>query len=329
MTTSKKLPVMETVRAALKDVFGDLRGFLRIIWMLWLGLAIAAAVPQLMIGKEERAQLHQVMAAIQKLQSGIGKSETAVDASNLDESSVKQMLEKAKTGPAVGLAGFLDMLVEVVLILRFQVEWYRQLLLGEKRGAPIRPGFGKAEWDLGMTMTKFSLVLFPIFLIALIVVFFETLNQNWGTTAILTMVAAAVAATVLSVRFSLAYPLTVLGHGEESLKQSWDMSRGQVLPLLLGVCMVSVPLMIGAWAVEFILSWVLLPGDDVEIYGSVAWVEVVIRSLSAGAKLFVTGVIIAFYARVYAWILHQLHGKVDQSSAPPAPPPPAPTSSSL
>lgn len=320
MTQSLPLPILATVKAAYGDVIGNLKGFLASIWLILLMMVLFVEIPTLMmtqhiyhsIHPEARTTLDDVTGKIDVPATEKGTAEKLAEAENSKPVTIAEARQVKPEHLAVILA---LSLLQMAMIFSFSVAWYRQLLLGEKKDKTIIFHYGKAEWNFTMTAMKSGFALAPIVLV--ITSFFMasipefsggeavSLSDNWYIFAGCGLLMMYVIA-----RLSMSYPLTVMGEATTPFKQSWTMTAQQVWRIMLGNILLALPTVFVALGIVIGVSLLVtsaeqgITGEAVQTGSRLGFAEhVLFKAIGAAFILFLFGLMSAFYARVYAFMV--------------------------
>jgi hypothetical protein len=297
-------PVFTTVRAAYADVFGNFPAFLRGIWLIWLLLFVLVDVPNHFVTQDAGVMMKTL-------------------AKNLPENTQLKPEEVMMSGhpvlklPYIVLMGAFSCL-QMMLVICFTVAWYVQLLRGENKGKTLTPRLGKREWNYAWTSLKVGFVLFPAFVIlgGLLTAFLPQSGEGGPTVeTYMCMVVAGLLALYLQARLSMSFPLTVLDHIQEPLKQSWDMTKKNSLPVMAGLISVFIPILLLMVTVILLLSVgaeaLFAPGHVSAGEEEMVFPAPIVLGLKAVGSLFtllIFGVLSAFQARAYAYFLRTQEG---------------------
>lgn len=320
MTQSLPLPVLATVKAAYGDVIGNLKGFLGSIWLILLMMVLFVEIPTLMMTQYIYNSIHPELQNAPNAASGKidlpatekGTAEKIAEAEN----SKPVTIEEARQVKPEHLAVILGLsLLQMAMLFSFSVAWYRQLLLGEKKDRTILFHYGKAEWNFTKTAMKSGFALAPIVLV--VTSFFMasipefsggeavSLEDNWYIFA-----GCGVLMMYIIARLSMSYPLTVMGEVTTPFKQSWTMTAQQVWRIMLGNILLALPTVLAALGIVIGVSLAItsaeqsITGEAVQAGARLGFAEhVLFKAIGATFILFLFGLMSAFYARVYAFMV--------------------------
>jgi hypothetical protein len=343
MKTVLPLPLMATVKAAYKDVFGNLKAFLGVIWLILLMMVLFVEIPTLIVTQEIYKSMHPEIQAGGTADGAAAKitvpptessenqsvpSEKTDAKENLGEENIQNVtMDQAERIKPEHLMIIMALnIFQMAMIFSFSVAWYRQLLLNDKKDKTVMFHFGKDEWNFALTAMKSGFVLAPVVLVmmsyfmASIPAFAggETisLNDNWWLFA-----GGGILMLYLMARLSMGYPLTVMGQHEEPIKQSWLMTKQHAGRILLGSVMMSVPVLCLAMGIVIGLSLLLdgaiqnslaqnIPAEAGQHQIEISFAEhILFKTIGATFLLFLFGLASAFYARIYAFLVRssQVH----------------------
>ncbi|MDX1923201.1 MAG: hypothetical protein SFW65_08750 [Alphaproteobacteria bacterium] len=320
MTQSLPLPIIATVKAAYGDVIGNLKAFLGSIWLILLMMVLFVEIPTLIVTQEIYKSIHpEVQIAQQDMgpkldlpPSEKGVTEKIAEAEN----SRAVTIAEARQVKAEHLAMILALnLFQVAMVFSFSVAWYRQLLLGEKKDKTIIFHYGKPEWHFTLTAMKSGFAQAPIVLV--MVSFFMasipefaggeavSISDNWPL-----FIGGIVLMLYLIARTSMSYPITVMGEVTEPFKQSWVMTKQNVWRIFLGNLLIGLPTVIVALGIVIGVSLLIsttqqnVTGEAAQAINRLSFAEhVLFKTIGAAFILFLFGLISAFYARAYAFMI--------------------------
>lgn len=310
-----KLPVKEIARDALKDVFGDIKGFLRVsgvMILLIMGLGIANTA----LFGEDWAQLTKAMAT----------KPAASAAMNPDINPAMNGAATAEKNAAVFriLPGVLLLVLgQWLLLFLFNVAWYQQLLLGKNKGKTIFLRFGKAEWNMGVVdFQRDAIMLLTYigcaFLTGVAMALSGLLTKS---SLIIGVLAGAVFCVTLffwlrfTLRLSLVDPLAIVGQRDNAFTISRRMMKGREWSFLVGFLLVTFP----TWLVFLVLFigigfiGAALTGASQHALNAVA---LVVALLSSCQMVVLTALPAAYTARVYAWLRREEEAGVALPATP-------------
>ncbi len=325
MTQSLPLPVLATVKAAYGDVFGNLKGFLGSIWLILLMMVLFVEIPTLIMTQQIYKSIHPE--AHTTLDDMTGKIDVPSPEKSLEEKSTAEKvaasensrpvtIEEARQVKPEHLAIILALsLFQMAMIFSFSVAWYRQLLLGEKKDKTIVFSYGKPEWHFTLTAMKSGFALAPIvlvftsFFMASIPEFSGgeavSLEDNWAV-----FLGCGLLMMFVIARLSMSYPLTVMGQTTEPFKQSWVMTAKHVWRIMLGNILLALPTVVVALGIVIGVSLLIssaqqgIAGDVAQQGNRLGFAEhVLFKAIGAAFILFLFGLMSAFYARVYAFMI--------------------------
>ncbi|MBI3418863.1 MAG: hypothetical protein HY053_01845 [Proteobacteria bacterium] len=304
-----RLPLLATLLAAARDVFGDLPGTLRSFWFIGLLLIVIVEVPMLFlsdyVGKHVLPELKQQVAeASAQVTTPTGAKPGEIKPSDEIPNLPKSVLARNPSTMWVVLLGLGLNTVQMLLLFRFMVGWYRRLLVGEGKGKTISLRLAKPEWQLMWTSVKVAFAFLPVALAIFVVITFA--NPTGDPNALPAfniwpyLVVIGVVALYLQARLALAYPITCMEGTDAPVRQSWNLTRRQAIRIALGNLLTVIPLMLGIGLLFLGLSWILANLFSVPENGEEAVamaVRLVLKSLSVFSMLFLVAGLSAFHAR--------------------------------
>jgi hypothetical protein len=325
------------MKSAYGDVFGNIGGFLRIIWLMVAISIVFIELPSLLLtnyifdyihadkkievsvdvppsisSNVSVAKVETPPAVIEKTVTEIAATEKPPQASAPQPSAMEQA-ERVKPEHMMMLMAL--NLIQIAIVVSFLVAWYRQLLFAENKGKTITPHFGKNEWDYTKTVMKSSFVLFPVMMVlmgygvASIPGFSdgkpEDISQTWPV-----FVICGGALLYLLASLSMSSPITIMGHTATPIKDSWKMTTSHIVPLILGNLCVFIPAMIVAMVLISGASWLLhlsvqsVPGAMVDDAAQDPFmITLCIKAMGSFFTLVLFALLAAFHARVYAFLV--------------------------
>lgn len=314
MTKPLSLPILATLKAAYGDVFAKPTSFMKVMWLILLMMVLFVDLPMMVTQREAYLSMHP-----DKRVEITQKSEpTKIDLPATEQSTSEAVRPSPPEGNSLKMEYVLVMLaislLQLVLLFSFSVAWYRQLLFGDNKGKTITFRFGKMEYQFGVTAMKNGLVMAPIMLImmsyyiASIPGFADgdpiDVADYWWL-----FVTGAMAMMFLVARLSMSYPLTMMGQFDAPVKQSWNLTKGQSLQIGLGFFTMVVPASIAMIVVVVGASYLINAGaqpTDEELNRNldISFVEhLIYRAIGSAYMLYVFGLVSAFYARAYAFLV--------------------------
>ncbi|HVY13035.1 MAG TPA: hypothetical protein VHB73_05670 [Alphaproteobacteria bacterium] len=283
-----RLPVWDTVRKSLNDVVEDFPGFLRRYWPFVILWGVLVSLPG------AYALDAQAMNALM---------EAAKDSAQ--PPPFDQMM--ATVNPLMVLLSGVSMLA---LFSLYTLRWSRQLLLGETLEAPELLRFGKPAWHVLFTWLKIYGVFLGGALIAGIgfavlaglLAVLKLPQELSGLLSFAVVLGLLTAAIVVGMRICLALPLAAIDE-PAPLKTSWNMMKGYLWPVGLGLTVLMLLLMLAGAVAGLVVGIIfgvvrLLLGDG--------FLMVLVNGLFNALIFVVTsGIVTAFNARIIAFLRHQ------------------------
>ncbi len=306
--TASSFPLLATVRASFRDVFGDIKGFIQIRWLMGLVMILFVELPMgfLVNDIQKNVDTAQSMADL-RAQMQVGAETGQAPADVTDGSATA----KGRITPMqLTLIMALNFL-QILLLMRFILAWVRALVLHEQRGELIRPALGKRELYLLWTSMKASALMMPLTIFALYPMALLMTGMPLTQLDIIISASFLVGIIYLQARFSLCYVLSSISENEEPVRQSWLLTKGQALRIIGGNFLVMMPLLLGIMLVTFVLSlvatgFVISPAEEGTAVTQIPyWLRAFYKGIGTAFLLVVTGVITAFYARVYATLVRK------------------------
>jgi hypothetical protein len=304
-TSSVRLPVLATVKAAYQDVFADFPATLRALSLMFVLLVVFTEVPLLFLANYVEANmLPQMEQMKQQLEAGV-----MPPASGMDN----------KMWVTVGALAIYTL--QMIFIFRFMQGWYRQWLLGENKGQVVDLRLGKGEWQLMITSIKAGLVFIPFIFIAMLVL---TGAYPTGDTKAPPaydyrpyLVLVLIGALYVQGRTALAYPITAMADAKHSVRSSWSLTKRQGARIALGNLMLMVPMIVAMIAMFEVLSWflTLFISKDTTISGGGLFdmsLRLLYKCLAEFCVLIFVAGLSAYHARCYAYLVrtsssHSVH----------------------
>ncbi len=320
MTQSLPLPIIATVNAAYGDVLGNLKAFLGSIWLILLMMVLFVEIPTLIMTQEIYKSIHpEAYAALEDTGAKLDMPST--------EKTVPQKIAEAENSRPVTIEEarqvkpehlaiiFALNLFQMAMVFSFSVAWYRQLLLGDKKGKTIVFHYGKPEWHFTLTAMKSGFAQAPVVLV-MISFFMASIPEFAGGEAISVsdnwplFVGGIVLMLYLIARTSMSYPMTVMGEVTEPFKQSWAMTRQNVWRIFIGNLMIGLPTVMAALGIVIGISLLVgtaqhgMTGEAMPPDSRLSFAEhVLFKTIGAAFILFLFGLVSAFYARSYAFMI--------------------------
>lgn len=321
MANVSPLPLRLTLLAALKDTFGDIKGFARAVALIWVAMLIFVDAPSLYLAESINRGI------VEELKKKGEIPEEAPSTAGLEEKkkaldpALVQKLSREDIRNAIKMEylalNMLLSLAQALLVFSFVVAWYKGLLLGQGQGKMIIPLLGRMEWDYGWTSMKVGLVSAPIIIVMMGFALAgspEFAAETGGEDIrkhIPLFVIGTVALVYLQSRLAMAYPLTIVGKKNEVLKQAWKMTEGNGLQIMMGNILLMVPLMLVMIGVIMGVAWLLqtlgfepaprLSLDPTPFTTHVA--AMMLRGLGGIFTLAMLAALSAFHARLYAYFV--------------------------
>lgn len=314
--TTLSFPLLATVRASFRDVFGDIKGFFKISWLMWLMIILLVELPMSFLADDihKNADTAQSMADFRaQMQGGAETGQAEIDqgVTSTDQAVPGAAGSKSRVTPMQLMMVMGLNLVQILLLMRFILAWVRALVLHEQRGELIRPIVGKREFYLLWTSMKASAIMMPLTIFSFYPIAMLMMGMPLSQFDILIAAGFLVGLVYLQARFSLSYVLSSIGENEEPVRQSWLLTKGQALRIIGGNFLVMLPLFLVITLVTFVLSiavagLVTSSGDaETAVVQVPYWLRAIYKGIGTAFLLVVTGVITAFYARVYATLVRQ------------------------
>src|SRR5262249_21935508 len=110
----------------------------------------------------------------------------------------------------------------------------------------------------------------------------------------------------LQARVALSYPASVMGETAAPVRQSWNLTRGQVVPLVLGNILALIPAMAALSLLAYGIAWILSvifssPALNKEVFA--VPLNLVLRMVGLFSAMILMGLLSAFHARSYAYLV--------------------------
>ncbi|NDE91069.1 MAG: hypothetical protein EB059_08050 [Alphaproteobacteria bacterium] len=302
MSSILPLPVIATVKAAYRDVFGDLKAFAGVMWLTLLMMVVFVELPTLMVTQAISKFIHPekyVEAGVDtniSAEHELPKTDAEVDAVTVDDA---RHVPPEYVFMLMGLN-----LLATAILFSFSFAWYRQLLVGEKKGKMIVFHFGKAEWRFAITALKCGFAVAPFMLVmvsfamASLPEFAGGAPQSLGESMPVFLICGVLMLAIMA-RVSMSYPLTVMHITDAPIKQSWVMTRQQTLRIVAGIITMVVPLFSGSLLVVIGINYLLNGGKGAPTFAE----HLLYKTLGSLFLLVACALISAFTARAYAFLV--------------------------
>ncbi len=311
---SARLPVVSTVVAAYQDVFADLPATLRAMALIAALLVLVVEVPMLFLSDYVTRNLEPAAPAASwedALEPEAEKPAMPEDGAPSGADEAVQPSESLTTrAPLVVLAAMILSAIQMLILFRFTLAWYRQLLSGEGRGRVIPFRFGKPEIRLVWTSIKVGFVFLPVIFITSAVLAYAGSPEGGGDVSGLWPLLLAMVAVLLflQARMALAYPATVMEATEAPVRQSWNLTRRQSLGLILGNLLSILPgiagLMLVFWGLSWIFSFVLPEPEPGQAAAPILLAgHLVMKITGVFGMLLLVATLSAFHAHAYAYLM--------------------------
>lgn len=336
--SSIPLPVLTTIKAAYGDVFGKLSAFLNVIWLILLMMVLFVEIPTLIVTQEIFSTLHPDAASAKPLEAKIDLPDTEKNALEKkqppaetdpstpasiprDESTQSITMEEAqRVRPEHVLMIMALNLLQMAMIFSFSVAWYRQLLMDDRKGKTILFNYGKPEWNFTLTSMKSGFVLAPVVLVIVSYIMASIpgfsgpeaipLQESWPV-----FLGGGILMLYLLARLSMGYPLTIMGHIAEPIRQSWLMTKYQAGRILIGSLIMALPVLLVSLLIVVGISILItstgnvFSGENVPASTQISFAEhVIFKTVGSAFILFLFALVSAFYARVYAFLVRSQQG---------------------
>lgn len=328
MTQPLSLPLLATAKAAYADVCGNFIGFLKVIWVVLLMMALFVELPMLMVQREVYYSVHpeqRVEANHMKPGANLDIPAAEKPAADKDKESAEKkpadvtkdatMEQASRVDPTHVMIMMGLSLLQLLLLFSFSVAWYKQLLFNEKKGATVLFHFGKQEWNFGLTAMKSGIVLAPIVLVLMSYYMASIPGFSEGEPINISdyiglYIGGGVLMLYLVARLSMSYPLTVSGHYEAPIKESWSMTKHHAGRIMIGFIMMTLPVTLITMVVVMGASYLInmnaptLPDGTISKDIEAGFAEhLFYKTIGSAYMIFGAAFVSAFYARAYAFLV--------------------------